>query len=101
MKIIFVILITGLSIFGSLSLAAPYGAIVINAKNGEVLHCEDCDTKLHPAGLTKLITLYVVFQKLNLVKFHLMSRWTFREKPVQSCRQNLGYYQVKKLEFVT
>jgi D-alanyl-D-alanine carboxypeptidase len=65
MKILFVILITGLSIFSSTSFAAPYGAIIMNAKNGEVLHCEECDTKLHPAGLTKLITLYVVFSKIE------------------------------------
>lgn len=65
MRILFVILITSLSILGSLSYAAPYGAIVMNAKNGEVLHCQDCDTKLHPAGLTKLVTLYVVFSKIE------------------------------------
>ena len=65
MKILFVILITSLSICGSTLFSAPYAAIVMNAKNGEVLHCEDCDTKLHPAGLTKLITLYVVFSKIE------------------------------------
>ena len=65
MKILFVILIIGLSIISSSSFAAPYAAIVINAKNGEILHCEECDTKLHPAGLTKLLTLYIVFSKIE------------------------------------
>ena len=37
----------------------------MDAKSGEVLHCEECDTKLHPAGLTKLLTLYIVFSKIE------------------------------------
>ena len=53
MKILFVILIAGLSIFSSSSFSAPYAAIVINAKNGEVLHCEECDAN------SKNITYYL------------------------------------------
>ena len=44
MKILFVILITSLSICGSALSSAPYAAIVMNAKNGNILHCEECDT---------------------------------------------------------
>ena len=45
--------------------AAPYAAIVINAYTGEVLHEENADTRLHPAGLTKLMTLYVAFDAIE------------------------------------
>ena len=45
--------------------AAPYAAISIDAVSGEVLHCENCDTRLHPAGLTKLLTLYIAFQAIE------------------------------------
>ena len=45
--------------------AAPYAAIVINAETGEVLHEENANTRLHPAGLTKLMTLYVLFDALE------------------------------------
>jgi D-alanyl-D-alanine carboxypeptidase len=65
MKIILVTFVTFFFLFSSVSSAAPYGAIVMNAKNGEILHCEECDTKLHPAGLTKLLTLYIVFSKIE------------------------------------
>ena len=65
MKILFVTFVTFFSLFSSVSYAAPYGAIVMNAKNGKVLHCEECDTKLLPAGLTKLLTLYIVFSKIE------------------------------------
>jgi len=47
------------------AMSAPYAAIVINAKSGEVLHEENADTRLHPAGLTKLMTLYVAFDALE------------------------------------
>ena len=65
MKIILGTVVTFFLLFNSVSFAAPYGAIVMNAENGEVLHCEECDTKLHPAGLTKLLTLYIVFSKIE------------------------------------
>ena len=34
------------------AMSAPYAAIVIDAQTGEVLHEENADTRLHPAGLT-------------------------------------------------
>lgn len=57
--------VTFFSLFCSVSFAAPYAAIVMSAKSGKVLHCEECDTQLHPAGLTKLLTLYIVFSKIE------------------------------------
>ena len=49
--------------FGSASigLSAPYAAIVVNQKNGEVLHCENFDMGLYVAGLTTLMTLNLAF----------------------------------------
>ena len=49
----------------SLASAAPYAAIVIDADNGKVLHSENENTRLHPAGLTKLATLYEVFSAVE------------------------------------
>ena len=45
--------------------SAPYAAMVIDARNGEVLHSENADTRLHPASLTKMMTLYVAFQAIE------------------------------------
>ena len=50
-----------LVLFPLLGFAAPYAAIVIDAKTGAVLHAKNEDARLHPAGLTKLATLYEVF----------------------------------------
>ena len=54
-----------LVLFPLLGFAAPYAAIVIDAKTGTVLHAENEDTRLHPAGLTKLATLYEVFSAVE------------------------------------
>ena len=55
-----------LSIFAATAaLSTPYAAIVINAETGEVLHEENADDRMHPAGLTKLMTLYVAFDAIE------------------------------------
>jgi D-alanyl-D-alanine carboxypeptidase len=45
--------------------AAPYAAMVIDARDGKVLHARNADTRLHPASLTKMMTLYVVFEAVQ------------------------------------
>jgi len=45
--------------------SAPYAAMVMDARTGEVLHSENADTRLHPASLTKMMTLYIAFQAVT------------------------------------
>ncbi|MEO0386505.1 MAG: serine hydrolase [Pseudomonadota bacterium] len=45
--------------------AAQYAALVMDARNGRVLHADNADTRLHPASLTKMMTLYLVFTELR------------------------------------
>ena len=45
--------------------AAPYAALVMDARSGEVLHSRNADTPLHPASLTKMMTLYIVFEAVE------------------------------------
>tara|TARA_R110002012_G_scaffold67102_3_gene175108 strand:+ start:5850 stop:7265 length:1416 start_codon:yes stop_codon:yes gene_type:complete len=46
-------------------MAAPYAAYVIDARTGEVLHSTNADTRLHPASLTKMMTLYIAFEAIK------------------------------------
>ncbi|MBL4720141.1 MAG: D-alanyl-D-alanine carboxypeptidase [Alphaproteobacteria bacterium] len=46
----------------SQSNAARYAAIVIDANNGAVLHAVNPDKRRYPASLTKIMTLYMVFE---------------------------------------
>ncbi len=47
------------------AMAAPYAAYVLDARTGEVLHSRNADTRLHPASLTKMMTLYIAFQAVE------------------------------------
>ena len=47
------------------AVAAPYAALVMDARTGETLHSENADTRLHPASLTKMMTLYIAFEAIE------------------------------------
>jgi D-alanyl-D-alanine carboxypeptidase len=54
----------------------PYAAIVVDANSGKVLEAVNPDSPRHPASLTKIMTLYVLFEQLNAGKLNLDSRLT-------------------------
>jgi D-alanyl-D-alanine carboxypeptidase len=43
----------------------PYADIVVDDKSGFVLHQVDADEPRHPASLTKIMTLYLLFERLD------------------------------------
>ncbi|MCU0800797.1 MAG: D-alanyl-D-alanine carboxypeptidase [Rhodobacteraceae bacterium] len=45
--------------------AAPFAAYVMDARTGETLHARNAETRLHPASLTKMMTLYIAFQEIE------------------------------------
>ncbi len=45
--------------------AAPFAAYVIDARTGEVLYEKNADARLHPASLTKMLTLYIAFDAIE------------------------------------
>ncbi len=45
--------------------AARYASIVVDADTGQVLHAVNADTRNYPASLTKMMTLYMVFEALE------------------------------------
>ena len=46
----------------------PYSAIVVDANSGGVLHAADADGIRHPASLTKIMTLYLLFERIEAGK---------------------------------
>src|SRR5438874_8271274 len=49
----------------------PYADIVIDDKSGLVLHEVSADDPRHPASLTKIMTLYLLFEQLEAGKLKL------------------------------
>jgi D-alanyl-D-alanine carboxypeptidase len=61
------------------SYSPPYSDIVVDANTGAVLHDTNPDALRHPASLTKIMTLYMLFEQLEAGKI------TFRtELPVSA-----------------
>ena len=66
--------------------AAPYAAMVMDARNGEVIFARNHDTKLHPASLTKMMTLYVAFEAIKHGEVTLDTQFTVsRNATATSC----------------
>ena len=61
------------TISGGPSHAAPYADIVVDANSGTVLHSTNPDAQRHPASLTKIMTLYLLFEQLEAGKLKLDS----------------------------
>ena len=72
------------------SLAAPYAEIVIDAETSEVLQSTNADVRLHPAGLTKLMTIYEVFAAVRDDEVHLDDLLTVSASAVDEPPVNLG-----------
>ena len=73
----FVVLVVLLLLF---SLANPaqanprHAAIAVDANTGEVLHTSNADASRYPASLTKMMTLYMLFEAIEQRKLNLGSR---------------------------
>jgi D-alanyl-D-alanine carboxypeptidase len=51
----------------------PYAALVVDANTGAVLHASHADATRHPASLTKIMTLYLLFEQLEAGRIKLSS----------------------------
>lgn len=51
--------------------AAPFAAIVMDGRTGEVLYEKNSNARLHPASLTKMMTLYIAFQEIEAGRLSL------------------------------
>ena len=67
------ILLFCITIFQS-SADARYASIVIDEQTGKVLHASNPDRQRYPASLTKMMTLYMVFDALDRGKLKLNQR---------------------------
>jgi len=59
---------------GALAANSKYAAIVIDAKTGKTLFARNADAARYPASLTKMMTLYILFQEIERGRFKMKSR---------------------------
>jgi D-alanyl-D-alanine carboxypeptidase len=67
-----------------------YAAIVLDARTGNVLTAANADETRHPASLTKMMTLYMVFEALREGRLRLDSRVPFSEEAASRPPSKLG-----------
>ncbi|PPB82174.1 D-alanyl-D-alanine carboxypeptidase [Albidovulum inexpectatum] len=72
------------------ALAAPYADYVIDARTGEVLHQENANTRLHPASLTKMMTLYIAFEAIEHGEITLDTKVTISRHAASQPPSKLG-----------
>ena len=78
-------------------LAAPYAAIVIDARTGETLYAKNADTRLHPASLTKMMTLYITFEEIRRGKISLDTMVTVSKHAASEPPSRLGLRAGQKI----
>jgi len=64
-----------ITVMASAGLAQAYTAIVIDATNGNILYQNEPDKPMYPASLTKIMTLYMIFDALESGTVTLETEW--------------------------
>ncbi|MFM2390150.1 MAG: hypothetical protein RLZZ437_1705 [Pseudomonadota bacterium] len=77
--------------------AAPFAAYVMDARSGEVLFARNAETRLHPASLTKMMTLYIAFQEIEAGRISPDTMVTVSENAASQPPSRLGLRAGQKI----
>ena len=72
------------------SYSPPSAAIVVDGNSGKVLHGSNADNLRHPASLTKIMTLYLLFERLEAGKVKLDTAMDVSERASSQAPTKLG-----------
>ena len=66
--------------------APPYSELVVDSRTGKTIYALNADAPRHPASITKVMTLYLLFEQLESGKMSLstpikISNWAARQAP--------------------
>ncbi len=73
-------------------------SIVVDAKTGKVLQESNADKLRHPASLTKIMTLYMLFEQIDAGRIRLDSKITVSEHASEAAPTKLGLGAGQKIE---
>jgi D-alanyl-D-alanine carboxypeptidase len=68
----------------------PSAAMVVDAKTGKTLFAENEDALRHPASITKVMTLYLLFEQLEKGRYRLDSPLTVTARAARQAPSKLG-----------
>ena len=75
---------------GANSAQAKYASFVIDADSGEILHSVNSDTRNYPASLTKMMTLYLMFEALDEGRIKLSDKIVFSRRAARQPSSKMG-----------
>ncbi|WBU54807.1 D-alanyl-D-alanine carboxypeptidase [Paracoccus sp. SCSIO 75233] len=78
--------------------AAPFAAFVMDGRTGKQIHAQNADTRLHPASLTKMMTLYMAFTAIERGQVRLDTKFTISTKAANEVPSKLGLRAGQKIE---
>lgn len=73
-------------------------SIVVDAKTGKVLEEKNADKLLHPASLTKIMTLYLLFEQIEAGRYRLDSKLNVSQHASEAAPSKLGLDAGDKIE---
>ncbi len=89
-RLLLPVLLFALTILGAAPSHAKYASIVVDADTGEILHAVNKDTRNYPASLTKMMTLYLVFDRLKRKQWTLRTRLKVSHRAARQPASRLG-----------
>lgn len=75
---------------GQVQAASRYAAMVVDGHTGKVLYSRNGDALRYPASLTKIMTLYLLFDSMAAGKFHTGSLLTVSRNATRQAPSKLG-----------
>ncbi|HIJ37395.1 MAG TPA: D-alanyl-D-alanine carboxypeptidase [Rhodospirillaceae bacterium] len=83
---------------GAFPAYARYASLVVDADSGEVLHSVNADSRNYPASLTKMMTLYLLFDELDAGRVHLTDHMPVSAHAAAQAPSKLGLAAGQTLE---
>ena len=78
--------------------AQQYAAFVMDARTGKAIHAVNAETRVHPASLTKMMTLYIVFDEVRRGRLSLDQKITVSAHAAAEPPSKLGLKAGQKIE---
>ncbi|HEY5796573.1 MAG TPA: D-alanyl-D-alanine carboxypeptidase [Bosea sp. (in: a-proteobacteria)] len=78
--------------------APPYAAMVVDVKSGRTLHAVNEDAPRIPASITKVMTLYLLFEQLERGKFNMNSELTVSSYAARQAPSKIGFTPGETIE---
>ena len=75
----------------------PYATFVMDARTGETLYSQNSNQKMHPASLTKMMTLYLTFRHLEMGNAKLDQTIRISSNAYREPASKMGYYVGQKV----